>query len=526
MDRRPVFLLPLLWTAAASGHPMGNFSINHYARLDLAPDRCTLTYVLDFAEIPTFELLQQWNVDAKNSAALSTQARMEARKWVSQLSIAEGARAVRPELETVRAAVQDGAGGMPILRVVMLAKIPAGAGTVHYQDRNYAERTGWKEIVVRQHRGVQILKTSSGDKDLSKELTSYPLDASVLPPQDLQAFVEWKPVAPPVLHVIPPATAVIRPVQAPEPSTPPTVKAFAAQQPIAAGTVVKGDFLSKLLRRSDIGLGLILIGIAVAFGLGAIHALSPGHGKTIVAAYLVGSRGTAKHAMFLGATVTVTHTASVFLLGLGVLFFEQYIVPERIIPWLGAASGLSIVAVGAWLLYQRSKSLLPGESIHHHAHAHGDHHHHHHSHAHAHTHSHDHDHEHVHTEGHAHEHVHSHGGRPHSHLPPEKITMGSLIALGVSGGLVPCPSALVLMLSAIALGHAGLGLFLLLGFSLGLAIVLMAIGVAVISAKRLIPDRPAITAHPFFRLVPVFSALVVVCIGLGMTAVSLGWTRL
>ena len=101
--------------------------------------------------------------------------------------------------------------------------------------------------------------------------------------------------------------------------------------------------------------------------------------------------------------------------------------------------------------------------------------------------------------------------------------MGSLVALGVSGGLVPCPSALVLMLSAIALGHAGLGLLLLAGFSLGLAVVLTGIGIAVISAKRLIPNRPAITSHPFFRWVPVFSAAAVMCIGVGMTVISLGW---
>lgn len=507
-------LIPALWALAASAHPMGNFSINHYARLDLALNQCTLTYVLDFAEIPTFELLQQWSIDAKDSAALGKHARAEARNWVNNLSIREGTRAIRPGLETVEAAVQNGAGGMPILRVVMVAKLPAQPGTVRYQDRNYPERTGWKEIVVRQHQGVEVLKTSSGDQDLSKELTTYPLNASVLPPQDLQTFAEWRSLASPVARVTPPPAARIRPATIPEPAGAPFVaKTLAAQQPVASGTVVKGDFLSKLLRKSDIGLGLILIGIAVAFGLGAIHALSPGHGKTIVAAYLVGSRGTAKHAMFLGATVTLTHTVSVFLLGLGVLFFERYVVPERIIPWLGAASGLSIVAVGAWLLYQRSKSLLPGDA-----------HKHYHEHSHAHPH-HEHHHPHHH-EGHAHGHVHSHGGRPHSHLPPEKITTGSLIALGVSGGLVPCPSALVLMLSAIALGHAGLGLFLLLGFSLGLAIVLMAIGVAVISAKRLIPNRPAIAAHPFFRLVPVFSAVVVVCIGLGMTAVSLGWQRI
>jgi ABC-type nickel/cobalt efflux system permease component RcnA len=295
---------------------------------------------------------------------------------------------------------------------------------------------------------------------------------------------------------------------------------------------------------------MILAGMLVAFGLGAVHALSPGHGKTIVAAYLVGSRGTVRHAALLGFTVTFTHTISVFVLGLGVLFFQEYVVPERVIPILGALSGLAVVAAGAMLLYQRSKALMEGaaadqhahvhdehshEHDHSHAHSHGDGHSHEHAHAYAHAHAnghtdsplhqhHGHAYMHSHPHSHSHGHVHSHGGRPHSHMPEGPVTLGSLIALGVSGGLVPCPSALVLMLSSIALGHAGFGLILLTGFSAGLAAVLMTIGILVIYAKHLLPARET-TSHPFFRLVPVFSAVVVICLGLGMTAVSLGWVQ-
>ena len=117
-------------------------------------------------------------------------------------------------------------------------------------------------------------------------------------------------------------------------------------------------------------MSMVLLGLVVAFGLGAIHALSPGHGKTIVAAYLVGSRGTVKHALFLGGMVTFTHTISVFFLGLTTLFLSQYVLPEKIIPVLGAISGISIVWIGGMLLYQRARRLRGHEHVHDHPHSH------------------------------------------------------------------------------------------------------------------------------------------------------------
>jgi ABC-type nickel/cobalt efflux system permease component RcnA len=281
--------------------------------------------------------------------------------------------------------------------------------------------------------------------------------------------------------------------------------------------------------------------------LGAAHALTPGHGKTIVAAYLVGSRGTLKHAAFLGAMVTFTHTVSVFLLGLATLFLFQYVMPEKIVQVLGAISGLSIVAIGAWMMYKRIRGLRPvAAPTHSHSHAHDhDHHHeqhHNHDHDHPHTHAHDHEHEHQHSHdhdhhhdhAHSHAHVHSHGtlvhshgpgGHVHSHAVPDEISWGSLIALGASGGLVPCESALVLLLSAIALGRVGLGLVLLVAFSVGLAVVLMAIGILVLYAKKLIPQSKKPERHPAFRWIPVASAAVVMCVGVLMTGVSLGWLQ-
>src|SRR6202158_3005144 len=190
--------------------------------------------------------------------------------------------------------------------------------------------------------------------------------------------------------------------------------------------VAQGDYLSRLLHQGEIGWSVMLLGMLAAFAFGAVHALSPGHGKTLVAAYLVGSRGTPRHAVFLGLMVTFTHTVSVFALGLVTLYLSRFVLPETITPILGAISGITIVWVGAILLYRRTVGRridAPAAGL---AHDHGD-------------------------------------GRVHTHVP-EEVSVGGLIALGASGGLVPCPSALVLLLTAVSLGRVGLGLTLLAGF--------------------------------------------------------------
>ena len=292
---------------------------------------------------------------------------------------------------------------------------------------------------------------------------------------------------------------------------------------------MNADFLARLLHQPNLGTEWVLLGVLVACALGAMHALSPGHGKTIVAAYLVGSRGTVSHAIFLGAIVTFTHTFTVFALGIGTLLLSNYIVPDKIIPVLGAISGFSIVAIGASLLYKRVKMLRVVRA---HEHLHHSHDHHHHDHGHSHSHDHVHDHSHDQGQDHAHSHPHEHSpdeghdhAHAHSHMPSGDVTLGSLLALGVSGGLVPCPTAMVLLLSAIALGRTGLGLLLLVAFSVGLAGVLMAIGMMVLYAKSWLPDPVKTSQHPLFRLVPVASAFVIVCVGLLMTGVSLGWIK-
>ena len=494
-------------------HPLGNFSVNHYMRLEAVPGGVEMCYAMDLAEIPTFELLRSWGLERTSPREdLERKAIEQARLWTGGMTFEIDGKPVKPTFEDAALAISDGAGDLPILRITSRMRIRAKGGRLQYEDHNFEGRAGWKEIVITVAPGVHLESASQTDKDLSHALTSYPPDPLAAPPQDLRAEFVWS-VDAPIMTAAPaapshvaPATPVIQAIPQPTgPVAPPPAATLAQNAP--AGTVIKNDFLSRLLHRRDLPWDMVLVAVVIAFALGGAHALTPGHGKTIVAAYLVGSRGTLKHAAFLGAMVTVTHTISVFALGLATLFLFRLIVPEKITEILGVISGLSIAIIGAWML----RSRLHG--------AHGRAGHSHHGHGHDHTHDHMHDHDHTHT--HTHDHHHGPGG--HSHVPEGDISWRSLIALAISGGLVPCESALVLLLSAISIGRVGLGLLLLLSFSLGLAGVLMGIGVMVLYAKRLLPKRSRIGQGPFMRWAPVASAVVVVVLGMIMTSVSLGW---
>ncbi len=232
------------------------------------------------------------------------------------------------------------------------------------------------------------------------------------------------------------------------------------------------------------GAQFLAVTLAVAFFLGAAHALTPGHGKTIVAAYLVGSRGKVWDAVYLGSVVTLTHTSSVFILGVLTLFASRYFLMDQIFPWLSLLSGLLIVVMGIWLFQARWRA-----ARHHH-----DHHHHH---------EHDHD--------HPHDHSHPH---PHTHEHAPAVSRWQLLSLGVSGGLVPCPEALTVLLIAVSMHRLALGLIILVAFSLGLAAVLIAIGVAMILSGPLLSRLSP--AGWVSRVLPVGSAALVTLLGIGI----------
>lgn len=220
-----------------------------------------------------------------------------------------------------------------------------------------------------------------------------------------------------------------------------------------------------------------LIGLIVATGFGAFHALSPGHGKTLVSSYLIGTNGTAVHALILGLTVSLTHTLGIIILGVISLFASQYLLPEQLYPILSIISGVIVLGVGIRLLYRR---LSYKEQ-------HNDHCHHHHHH--------------------------------HHHNYDEPVTPSSLIALGIAGGLVPCPSALVMLLSAIALHKIGYGLLLTSGFSLGLASVLVILGLLTVYAQQWFEGLSISTI--WVKNLSVVSAVFVVCMGIGLTTVAI-----
>jgi ABC-type nickel/cobalt efflux system permease component RcnA len=219
---------------------------------------------------------------------------------------------------------------------------------------------------------------------------------------------------------------------------------------------------------SEPTLSTIIIGIAIAFGFGAVHALSPGHGKTLVSAYFIGSQGTPQQAVLLGLTITFTHTLSIFILGVIALFASQYVLPEQSYPVLSLVSGLTIGIVGLSLLRKRL---------------------------------------------HSHSHFHSHS---HAHKP---TSLSSLVKLGIAGGLIPCPSALVMLLSAVALHQISYGLFLVGGFSLGLASVLVILGVIAIYARQWLERLPQ--TDQVLQKLSILSAIVIMVIGIGITCVSI-----
>ncbi len=528
MKRRILFLFA---AAIALAHPMGSFSVNHYTRLEVGPAAVDVTYVLDFAETPAYQLLKSWKLDAngwKGIAAdtLLQNAAAQAREWMKGLEFSAGGKKVEPEFVRAEIKLSEGVDALPTARVTSIFRIANASRAIEFEDHNFPDRAGWKEIVIAARDGAQVVQASHDGVDRSQALTRYPA-VSFSAPHDTRAAVRWEPAKPGLAKIDPKIVPISQPA-APDAQAAPTESAARPEQPTNAAPA-RQDFLARLLAKDQLGFGLILAGIAVAFGLGAVHAMSPGHGKTIVAAYLVGTRGTMRHAAFLGAMVTFTHTISVFALGLATLLLSKYFVPERLIHALEAISGLSIVAIGAALFYKRLQTLRAADQHHHHDHAHDyvqvhDHDHRHaHPHDHAHDHTHTHDHTHAHDHDHHRDHGHSHGSHVHSHMPEGRVTLPSLIALGVSGGLAPCPSAMVLLLFAISVGRVGLGLGLLVAFSLGLAGVLMAIGMLVLYAKHLLPDPDKTSRHPAFRLVPVLSAAVIVCLGLALTGASLGW---
>ena len=268
---------------------------------------------------------------------------------------------------------------------------------------------------------------------------------------------------------------------------------------VAAAPEHASSGFESLIQRGDLSLGVVLLSLLIAGFWGAVHALTPGHGKALVAGYLVGTKGRPRHAFLLGATVTVTHTAGVFALGLVTLLLSQFIVPDQLYPWLTLASGLLVVVVGASVLRQRLRT--GGWADHRHdegGHSHGDHHRHHHDHG---------DGHHEHHDGGRHGHNHDHGHVHPRHGNEGSLSSRGILGVGVAAGLLPCPSALVVLLSAIAIHRIGFGFALIAAFSLGLAATITGIGLVAVFARRAF-GRVSLEGR-IVRALPALSALVI-----------------
>jgi len=421
MRLRPILLAALAAllapAAPAAAHPLGNFSVNHLTVVSISDDRVDVRYVLDQAEIATFR--ERGMSDSE--VLRSKQAEVERR-----LVVTVDGRTV--DLEPAGAPELShpaGQGGLRTTRLELpLSAAARGARAVSIEDGTFPGRVGWKAVQVRPGEGTAV-KTSAPAGDPTGGLRRYP-DDLLQSPSDVRR-----------------ARFIVRPGDG-------TIAAGAGRR--ATGDAGSENGFTGLLEGNQV---LVLLLLA-AFGWGALHALSPGHGKAMVAAYLVGTRGTTRDAVVLGAVVTATHTAGVVALGL-----SAWVLPEQLYPWLTLVSGLLVVGVGIAVLWRRTRRR------HHH-----------------------------------HDHHHSH--------------RRSLLAMGASAGLIPCPSALVVLLGAVSQHRIGLGLVLIVAFSAGLAATLTGLGIAVVHAGMALARLPL--PQRLVTAVPPLSAALIVVVGVALTA--------
>jgi ABC-type nickel/cobalt efflux system permease component RcnA len=513
-NRRVLVTLGLLaaLNLAAPGdgtaHPLGNFSISRYTGIEVGGETVTLRYFVDMAEIPTFQELQAHGIPPDPAEPrVSRYVRDTAEALRHDLELEVGGRRLPLEVRSTEVIFPAGAGGLPTMKLAILYRAALGVSRdsvedLKYHDDNFASRAGWKEVIAVARSGAAIIESSVPAQDRSRELSDYPTDLLDTPPQVSRAslrFARSMPApapAPVVARVVPPAPE--RPAE--EGHSPAPTEPVIAPRPNIQTTT--GSAFTELIGAQELTVSVVAIALVVAAALGALHALEPGHGKTVVAAYLVGSRGTAWHALLLGLIVTASHTAGVYLLGAATVYASHYIVPERLYPWVALGSGLAIAVLGLSLFLRR----YAGREA-----AHGHHHHHHDEHGHADTQAHP----------HAHDHHHPHGDSGHHHPhAPGRVSLRQLWALGITGGIVPCPAALVVLLSALSLRRVGFGLLLIVAFSLGLALVLVAIGLLVVYAGRLVTrldERgPLVT-----RWLPLMSSAVMTMLGLSIAIQAL-----
>ena len=575
--------LLLLAPAAVSAHPLGNFTINHYAGIRVSPDRIDLDVVIDEAEIPTFSERQRIDTDGSGTISdVETEAERQVQcgRLATSLDLEVAGAKIPLVVEAAGLSFPPGAAALATMRVVCeyaaTPAAPIATGTsIHFADPSNAQHLGWHEIVVTAD-GVTLAAKGLPTTSVSKRLTDYP--AALIPkPLDVPSATftaspggaalggasiggaslagscvpDAYPLAAPFWTGSPfgcaaadvtrgdeTATVAGDTVASPDARTTvghtdPSGEGVsgtsggdgAGMPPAAAIAAVPGGVggeVSGLLATRDLTPPILLLSLLTAALLGAAHALTPGHGKTVMAAYLVGTRGTTRQALGLGLTVTASHTMGVFALAVVILAFNV-IAPESYEHVAGIVAGLIVIAIGGWLVVgqvaARRRAPNPGGRA---AHSHG-------GTAHSHRTA---PHEHA-VEVRRHE-VHRHGAHGHETLDDEAcdrerwpadrarstepVSRRSLFALGLFGGLVPSVNALIILLAALTTGRAAYGFVLVVAFGAGMAVVLSGIGLGLVHAGRWMGRRPS-TSVParLFGLAPAVTAVVILVVGLYVT---------
>ena len=500
-----VVVLLLTGALPASAHPLGNFTVNSYVGLRVEPRAVAVDVVVDFAEIPTVQLFpsSQQGVAPEDAEAYRER---ECAAVARGTRLAVDGQQVPVRVERSALEFPPGNAGLPTTRLTCLlrsASVDTVGSTVSYVDEHSGARVGWREVTAVGD-GVVLEGSDVPEQSVSRRLTAYPEDL-LSSPLDQRAARMSVRAGSGVVSGWGPEQSGTRPADTPS--------ARGADRITAAYT----DLISS--RKLDLGFGLLAVALAVL--LGAMHAFAPGHGKTLMAAYLVSRNGSLRQAAVIGFSVTVTHTLGVLVLGIALTVVTAF-APERVYPWLGLASGLLLAGIGAGLLRsalaaraQRRLAapvaLAPAGVVidHDHDHDHDQHGHDQHGHDHGH---HDHDH------GHSASERHSHGLFSHTHAPAGASTR-SLLAVGLAGGLVPSPSALLVLLGGIALGRAWLGVLLVLAYGIGMALALVATGMLLVRARAQLErwtSRRGARVLPLARALPIVTAGVVLVLGLGV----------
>jgi nickel/cobalt exporter len=474
--------------APVSAHPLGNFTINHLTKLTFSHGRAGVRYVLDMAEIPTFQAMRDATPDGKmNAEQLARWAGVQAHSFLPQLELRAGDAPIALTLDRFSARTRPGAGGLPLIYLTLdaHAAMPSGQRAIAYRDATFDGRLGWRDVVV------------APATEPTRELLAYP-NALLGSPRDLRAV----------------GIVLARDGQVASVTAAPSDDAAATAT--AGSSVVRSNQLSDMLAKGTSDWSFVFLTLLVAVALGALHALEPGHGKTLLAISLVGARATVKQATVLASALTVAHTIGVLALGLAISLLKGYFVPETIYPWITLISGIAIAVIGARAVARQLRLRRPLAHAHAHGHAAT------HPHAHAHTHHpHDdrvhqhHDRSHGHDHSHADDHSHDHDDVEHARLHAipgnAPLRFGATVWAAMSGGVAPCPAALVVLLAAIALNQVAYGLFVIVAFSFGLAATLTALGIAVVRGASWLHGRPQF--ERFARFGPLASAIVIATIG-------------